>query len=127
MFKITEEAILPELAVNDVKKEAYGCVASFIGLVRRHSKGKRVLYLEFNAHKETVEEELRELSDEIKAKWGLADVALYHRVGQLKVEETCLVVAVAAPHRREAFEACQYAVDRLKQIFTEKEVFENNP
>lgn len=126
MFKVTEEPILPELVVNEVKREAYGAVVSFVGLVRRHSKGKRVLYLEFDAHKEKAEKELRELADEIQARWGLVDVALCHRVGRLKVGETCLVIAVAAPHRREAFEACQYAVDCLKQIFPEKEVWEDN-
>lgn len=102
-------------------------MVSFVGLVREQSKGKSVRYLEYDAYKEMAEKKLREIAGEIQSKWGLSDVAMCHRVGRLEVGETVLVIAIAAPHRKEAFEACQYAVDRLKQIVPiwKKEVYED--
>ena len=117
MIEITQTPILPEVAINKVRKDAYGCVVTFVGMVRDLSHGKRVLFLEYEpSSKELARRELQRIADEIRAKWQLEDVAIYHRLGRLEVGEITSVFAIAVPHRREAFEACQYAIDRFKEV-----------
>lgn len=116
MVELTQNPILPELVASKVKAEAYGALVTFVGTARGYSEGKRVLYLEYDAYKEMAEKKLREIADEIRTRWQPANVAICHRTGKVEVGETCVVIAVAAPHRKEAFEACQYAIDRLKQV-----------
>lgn len=128
MIEITQTPILPEEAINKVRKDAYGCVVTFVGTVRGSSCGKRVLFLEYNASaQELARRELQRIAEEIQVKWQLEDIAIHHRTGRLKVGEITLVIAIAAPHRKEAFEACQYAIDRFKQVVPmwEKEVTES--
>lgn len=123
MFQATQEPIVPDLLLSAVKKETSGAVVSFVGVVREYSAdGRRVLFLECDGEKGAVEAELRRVGDELQARWQLDDVALCHRLGRLGVRETILVAAVAAPHRQEAFEACQYAVQRIKESIAIREV-----
>ena len=128
MIEITRDPILPELAINKVRKDFYGCVVTFVGTVRdTSSSGKKALFLENTASaEELAAKELQQIANEIQSKWQLEDIAICHRLGRLKVGEITLVVAIAAPHRGEAFEACQYALDRFKQVVPawEKEVTE---
>jgi molybdopterin synthase catalytic subunit len=85
-----------------------------------------VLYLEYDAYPEMAEKVMRDLADEIKARFPITDIAVQHRTGRLEIGETSLLVAVSSPHRREAFEACHAYVDRLKEAVPvwKKEVFE---
>lgn len=115
-FGITSAPISPEAIVDKVRGEGYGALVTFVGTIRGQSQGKKVLYMEYEAYKEMAEKKLRQIGEEIRARWGLKDVALCHRVGRVGVGETALVVVVAALHRKEAFEACQYAIDRVKRI-----------
>ena len=118
MVHITRDAIRPEELVEKVRKDCYGAVVAFVGSVRDLSNtGERALFLENDVSAEGVaRRELQRISDEIREKWQLEDVAICHRLGRLSVGEITLAVAVAAPHRREAFEACQYVVDRFKEV-----------
>jgi molybdopterin synthase catalytic subunit len=126
MFEVTENPILPELIVNRVKRDTNGAIVTFFGSLRGYSPGgKRVLYGECEGDKEMAEQQLREVSEEIRIRWQLEDVSICHRLGRIGVGETILVVAIAAPHRQEAFEACQYAVDRIKKGILIKEVLES--
>jgi molybdopterin synthase catalytic subunit len=126
LIEITQDPLLPEIAINRVRKDAYGCVVTFMGLVRdSSSSGKKVLFLEYDVSShEVARRELQRIADEIEARWQLEDIAIFHRIGRLEVGESTLVVAIAAPHRKEAFEACQYALDRFKEVVSmwEKEV-----
>jgi molybdopterin synthase catalytic subunit len=115
MIKITGKPILPELVVDEVKTDNSGCVATYIGLIREHSKGKQVLSVEYEDAEGKAEDGLREIASQIKQKWPVNNVAIYHRVGKLKVGDINFVVAVAAAHRREGFAACRYAVDQFKK------------
>ncbi len=126
MIQVTTQELVPERIVEGLKKGTYGAVVTFLGVVRDFSDGRKLLYLEYEAFPEMAEKKLAEIAQEVKERWSLEDIALYHRTGKLKVGEVSLVVAVAAPHRREAFEACQYAVDRLKEKapIWKKEVWE---
>jgi len=109
-------------------KPEYGAIVSFTGTIRNISHGKKVAFLERETYGETTQKRLRDLISEINKRWQLQDIAVCYRTGKLKVGEIALVIAVAAPHRQEAFQACQYAVDGLKQagIVREKEVYKDD-
>ena len=116
MIEITEKPISPELVVNKIKTKSSGCAVTYVGLIREYSHGKQVLSVEYKDSKGTAENKLREIASEIGQKWPLENVAICHRIGKLKVGDINLVVAIAAAHRQEGFAACQYAIDRFKQI-----------
>lgn len=126
-FTIVEGEIAPETLIREVIDDGVGAVVTFVGTVRGFSKGKKVVYLEYEAYKEMAEKKLAEIGREIKARWGLDRVAITHRVGHLNIGDISVVIAVAAPHRQEAFEACQYAIDDLKKTVPiwKKEVWED--
>ena len=120
MIEITEKPISPELVVNKVKTDSSGCVVTYVGLIRDYSQGKPVLSVEYEDTEGTAEKRLQEIASEIRQKWQLNNLAICHRIGKLKVGEINLVVAIAAAHRQEGFAACQYAIDRFKEILPTK-------
>ena len=120
MIEITEKPISPELVVNKVKTDSSGCVVTYVGLIRDYSQGKQVLSVEYEDTEGTAENRLRDIASEIRQKWQLNNLAICHRIGKLKVGEINLVVAIAAAHRQEGFAACQYAIDRFKEILPTK-------
>ena len=124
-LQITDEPILPEKVISQVRGAEYGAVVAYVGTVRGRAQGKQVLYLEFETNREIAQRMLQQIAQEIEQRWGLKDVAIWHRVGRMEVGEAPVVIAVGAPHRREAFAACRYAIDRFKQTFSvwKKEVF----
>jgi molybdopterin synthase catalytic subunit len=115
MIQITDQPISSEVVVNEVKTDDSGCVVTYVGLIREHSRGKTVLSVEYEDAEGKAGERLREIASEIEQRWPVSKVAIYHRVGKLKVGDINLVVAVASAHRREGFAACQHAIDRFKQ------------
>ena len=116
MIEITDKPISPEIVVNEVKTDSSGCVLAYIGLIREQSRDKRVLSVEYKDAKGIAEDSLRHIASEVRQKWQLNNIAICHRVGKLNVGDINLVIAVASAHRQEAFAACQYAIDRFKQI-----------
>jgi len=118
LIEVTPTTILPGAAISAVHSEAYGVVISYVGTVRNTSRdGRRVRFLELQAASADIaRQELARIAREIRDRWHLEDVALVQRVGRLEVGEVLLVVAVGAPHRKEALEACQYAVDCFKEV-----------
>ena len=116
MIEITEKPISPELVINKTKTDSSGCVVAYVGLIRDYSQGKQVLSVEYEDTEGTAENRLQEIASEIRQKWQLNNVTICHRIGKLKVGEINLVVAIAAAHRQEGFAACQYAIDRFKEI-----------
>jgi molybdopterin synthase catalytic subunit len=127
MFEITAEPLRQEPLVEAVSAPGVGGIVTFTGNVRLHSRGKRVSYLEYEAYPEMATKYLRQIAGEINERWGIEQVAIAHRVGHLEVGETSVIIAIGAAHRREAFEACHYAIDRLKEIVPiwKKEVWED--
>jgi len=115
MICITDQPISPELVVNEVKTDNSGCVVTYVGLIRDYSREKPVLSVEYEDTEGKAEDRLREIASEIKQKWPVSNIAIYHRVGKLKVGDVNLVVAIASAHRREGFAACQYAIDQFKR------------
>ena len=126
-FLVTQEPLDPQGLVKLVRGDESGAVALFYGVVRNHSQGRRVLYLEYDAYPSMAVKKMRQVAEEARSRWSITDMAISHRTGRLEIGETSLLVAVSAPHRREAFEACHFAVDRIKEIVPvwKKEVWED--
>jgi len=115
MVVITKKPISPEDVVNSVKTNKSGCVVTYVGLIREHSRGKLVTLVEYSDTEGKAEGRLQEIANETRQKWQLSSIAIHHRIGKLKVGDINLVIAVASAHRQEGFLACQYAIDQFKQ------------
>jgi molybdopterin converting factor subunit 1 len=117
-FTVTFEPIsLDEMAARVVKPET-GAVAVFGGVVRNETGGKEVEHLEYEAYEGMALAKLRQVADEARQQWPkIVDIAIVQRIGHLEVGENAVIVAVSSPHRYDGcFEACAYAINRLKQI-----------
>lgn len=126
MYTITSEPIDTDAVYHAVLQDHDGAVVVFHGVVRDHADGGRgVLYLEYEAYPEMAEAQMRAIGDELRARWAVQDVAMVHRIGRVEIGEASVVIAVASPHRGEAFDACEYAIDTLKATVPiwKKEVF----
>jgi len=115
-IEITTAPISPETVAEKVKRDCHGALVTFTGMIRDNSDGRQVLSMEYEVFNEMALKKLAEVVSEVRARWQPLDIAISHRVGKMDVGDVALVVAVASPHRKEAFAACQYAVDRIKEI-----------
>jgi MoaE-MoaD fusion protein len=124
-FLLSAEALDLGAAVAEVQSDDAGAVATFVGTVRRRSRGRDVHHLEYEAFEEMAEAMLRRLADELTGKHGLCAVAIHHRVGRVEIGEPSVVIAISAPHRAAALEACRAAIDTLKETIPlwKKEVY----
>jgi molybdopterin synthase catalytic subunit len=117
LIQITREPLdrpAVDAIVQHVWHAGAGAIVTFEGTVRNHARGKRIRYLEYEAYAEMAEQEMARIAAEVERRWQSDRVALVHRIGRLEIGEVSVVVAVACPHRAEAFEACRYAIDTLK-------------
>jgi molybdopterin synthase catalytic subunit len=117
-FRITFEPVTLDQAVEMVVRPHTGAVATFAGVVRSVSGGKEVAHLEYEAYEEMAVARMRRVADEARARWpDIVDIAIIQRIGHLEVGEVAVVIAVSSGHRDQGcFEACRYAIDRLKQV-----------
>ena len=93
-----------------------GAIAAFAGLVRDHNQGRRVRFLEYEAYEPLAVRALERIVVEARAAWPRARLALHHRIGRLEIGEASIIIVAASAHRGEAFAACRYAIERVKQI-----------
>ena len=93
-----------------------GAVATFVGLVRDHNSGRRVLWLDYEAYPALAVKAFEQISTEAAAKWPDARIAIHHRTGRVEIGEASVAIAAASRHRADAFAACRYAIERVKQI-----------
>jgi molybdopterin synthase catalytic subunit len=102
-------------------------VVVFEGIVRNNSKGRKTLYLEYEAYAPMALRKMEELGTETKLKFPIDRIGIIHRLGRMEIGETSVAIIVTSAHRRAAFEACRHAIDRLKQIVPiwKKEFFED--
>ena len=115
MFDITDRPLVLEPLVNAVSRSSSGAIATFLGVVREQTRGRQVLYLEYEAYREMAIPKMREIAIEIRQKWQVDEIAMVHRIGHLEIGEASVAIAVSAPHRHQALAACAYAIDRLKE------------
>jgi len=125
-FRVTEEPLSLDTVVDEVADESAGAVATFLGTVRRESRGRTVLYLEYEAYAEMAEDVMAQLAAELEQRYDLWAVVIHHRVGRVEIGEASVAIAVSAPHRQDALAACKDAIDTLKQTVPlwKKEVYE---
>ncbi|MEE8389873.1 MAG: molybdenum cofactor biosynthesis protein MoaE [Anaerolineae bacterium] len=117
LFEITIEEISIDEVVTRLAGPANGAIVTFIGVVRDTTDGRAVHHLEYEAYPEMAEKTLRQIGDEVRARWKtIREIAIVHRIGQLPVGETAVVIALSAAHRPEVFKALRYTIDRLKEI-----------
>jgi len=98
-----------------VRRDSCGAIASFVGVVRNEHQGRRVQYLIYEAYAPMAEAEMARIAEEIHRRWKVERVGMVHRTGRLEISEASVIIAVAAPHRREALEACAWAIEELKK------------
>jgi molybdopterin synthase catalytic subunit len=115
-FRLCAEPIDEAAVAASVSSRGAGALVTFVGRVRARSRGHDVDILEYEAFPEMVESVFHQIAGELREKFDVAAVAIHHRTGTLRVGDTSVVIAVAAEHRPAAFDACRYAIDRLKQI-----------
>jgi MoaE-MoaD fusion protein len=115
-FHVGPDLIDVNLLGEAVADGAAGAVVTFAGIVRNNSRGKAVTLLEYEAYTPMAEQVLAQIAAEMASRWDVRAIAMSHRVGQLKVGEASIGIAVSAPHRQDAFSACAYAIDRVKEI-----------
>ena len=128
LYRIVEKPLSPDVVAGSVGVPAAGGIVIFSGVVRNEKDGRPVKYLEYEAHAPMAEAKMREIGAEVRRRWrSVKAVAILHRVGRLEIGESSVLIAVSAAHRREAFEACHYAIDTLKQTVPvwKKEHFED--
>ncbi|NWJ94960.1 MAG: molybdenum cofactor biosynthesis protein MoaE [Chloroflexi bacterium] len=119
MIRITDQPIDVQELIAEVSNESNGGIVAFLGVVRRwndspNGSPREVYWLEYEAYREAAEEIMREIAQQIEEKWAITSIAIAHRIGHLEIGEAAVGIAVGAPHRVEAFDACEYAIDTLK-------------
>jgi molybdopterin synthase catalytic subunit len=93
-----------------------GAIATFLGIVRNHNMGRSVRYLEYEAYEPLARKAFARIAAEVHALWPGVRLALHHRVGRLEIGEASVAIAAASAHRADAFSACRYTIERVKQI-----------
>lgn len=128
IFEITRNPIDKAGVETRLLTGAAGAVVTFDGVVRDNTKGRRVLTLDYDAYPPMAVKEMRRVGEEIRQQWPEVErIGIVHRFGEMKISESSVVIVVTSPHRKVAFEACHYAIDRLKQVVPiwKKEIFED--
>ncbi len=126
-IQLLSDPLRPKKAIDFVSHPKAGGIAVFVGTVRDNTRGREVQRLEFEAYGPMALSEMEKIARQVRDRWQAGRVAVHHRVGTLGIGEIAVVIAVATPHRAAAFEACQYAIDTLKETVPiwKKEVFED--
>jgi MoaE-MoaD fusion protein len=124
---LVRNVIDADALINHVRTGDDGAIVTFDGCVRNQSHGRRTLYLDYEAYEPMALAKMREIAAEVHAKFPIDRVAVAHRLGRLEIGETSVFIAVSAPHRAAAFDACRYAIDTLKRSVPiwKKEYFED--
>jgi molybdopterin synthase catalytic subunit len=113
-FRLSGESLSLDAAVDEVRSDQAGAIATFIGTTRMQSRGRTVLHLDYEAYEEMAEQVMAEIAAELKRRYDLCEIAIHHRTGRVEIGEASVVIAVSAPHRQDALAACKDAIDTLK-------------
>jgi len=115
-YQITEGPVSLDPLVASAARNTSGAVATFLGIVREFARGRQVSYLEYDAYPEMATAKMRQIGEEIRKQWPVDRIAIVHRIGRLAIGEASVAIVISAPHRREALQACAYAIERVKEI-----------
>lgn len=116
LYEIVEEPIKVEDIIKKVERREAGAINTFIGTVREWTNGKRTIYLKYQAYEPMAVKMLRKIGEEIEERWPNSKVAITHRIGQLDILDIAVVTCVSSPHRKAAYEANEYAIERIKEM-----------
>lgn len=114
-FRLSAEPLSLDAVVDEVRSDAAGAIATFVGTVRNRSRDRDVIRLEYEAYEGMAEQVMAELTVELKGRYELCRIAIHHRTGPVGIGEPSVIIAVSAPHRADALAACKDAIDTLKQ------------
>ncbi|MBB5174319.1 molybdenum cofactor biosynthesis protein MoaE [Texcoconibacillus texcoconensis] len=115
-YRIIEDPIDIGEVVTKVEDRNAGAINTFIGTVREMTKGKKTVFLKYDAYVPMAEKKLEQIGDEIVEQYPEAKVAITHRIGRLDIQDIAVVIAVSTPHRADSFAASRYAIERIKEI-----------
>lgn len=126
-YQVTRDVIDAQKIARQMLRPEDGAICVFEGVVRNNSKGKRTLYLVYEGYDTMAVKKLEEIGVFVRQAWEIGCIAIVHRLGRLEIGETSVAVIVTSPHRRAAFDACHYAIDKLKKVVPiwKKEFFED--
>jgi molybdopterin synthase catalytic subunit len=113
-IQLTREPLDRDALMAAVSHPSVGGIVVFEGVVRDNARGKQVHYLEYDVYEEMAQQQIHTIITEAQQRWGVERVAVAHRFGRLEIGEASVIIAVASPHRAEAFDACRYIIDTLK-------------
>jgi molybdopterin synthase catalytic subunit len=116
MIELLNEPLSAQKCTDVVRQAGAGGIVTFVGCVRDLSEGKQVEFLEYEAYEPMAIEKLSEVVAEAEERWPVMATAIQHRLGRLEIGDDAVVIAVACPHRSEAFAACKYIIDRIKEV-----------
>ena len=127
IIELVREPIDPLPLIRSVRAPEDGAIVTFDGFVRNQSHNRPTLYLDYEAYESMALGKMREIASELHEKYRIHRVAIVHRLGRLEIGETSVFIAVSAPHRAAAFDACRFAIDTLKRTVPiwKKEYFED--
>jgi molybdopterin synthase catalytic subunit len=114
LIQITNNQVSLQVVMSELEDNSAGAVSIFIGKVRNRGKFGNVSEIYYEAYREMAEEKMREIENEAHTKWNIKKLVAIHRIGNLKVGETSIIIGVCSEHRHEAFEACKYIINNVK-------------
>jgi molybdopterin synthase catalytic subunit/molybdopterin converting factor small subunit len=125
-FRLSAEPLSLEAVVDEVRSDAAGAIATFVGTTRVHSRDRTVRHLDYEAYEEMAEQVMAQIAAELIGRYELCAIAIHHRTGRVDIGEASVMIAVSAPHRQDALAACRNAIDTLKERVPlwKKEVYE---
>ena len=116
MFQLTQDVIDTSAVARSLRRDEDGAIVIFEGIVRDNARGKSVRFLEYEAYEPMALKKLEEVGAMVKSRFDIRDIAIVHRLGHMDVGECSTLIVVASAHRVEAFDACRFAIDMIKQI-----------
>jgi len=127
LYRLTREVIDARAIAELILRPEDGAICLFEGVVRNNSKGKKTRFLEYEAYETMALKTMEDIGSFVRQAWEIGSVAIIHRLGHMEIGETSVAIVITSPHRRASFDACEYAIDRLKKIVPiwKKEFFED--
>jgi len=113
-FRLSDGPLSLDAAVDEVRSDEAGAIATFIGTTRVHSRDRTVRHLDYEAYEGMAEQVMAEIATELKERYEILEIAIHHRTGRVEIGEASVVIAVSAKHRQDALAACKDAIDTLK-------------
>jgi molybdopterin synthase catalytic subunit len=114
LISITNKHLSLQDIMCELEDNSAGALSIFIGNVRNRGRSGNVSEIHYEAYSKMAEEKMREIENEAQTKWGIKKLVAIHRIGNLKVGETSIIIGVSSEHRHEAFEACKYIINNVK-------------